>query len=71
MTKYLEILLQDKEECGDYGAADIMFAIDSSVQMGLDDYLKSIEFVKSLVRDLQIEKDKLRVGAFSFSSSIE
>ena len=31
ITKYLDILLQDKEECGDYGAADIMFVIDSSI----------------------------------------
>ena len=54
MTKYLDILLQDKEECGDYGAADIMFVIDGSGQMGLNNFQKAIQFLRSLVFEMQV-----------------
>jgi uncharacterized protein YegL len=48
--------------------ADIIFLLDSSGSVGHADFRSVKEFVHRMVGDLQIGKDKTRVGLVTYSS---
>lgn len=47
--------------------ADIMFLVDSSGSIGLDNFIKMKTFMKSLVSKSQIGADRVQVGVVQFS----
>lgn len=51
--------------------ADITFILDSSDQVGRDNFNKQKQFVKNVVSHLNVDPDKVRVSALKFSTSVE
>ena len=50
---------------------DVIFALDSSDNLGDSDYLKQSEFVKKVVQTFDISPNRTRVGSILYSDQIE
>lgn len=51
--------------------ADVTFILDSSDQVGRDNFFKQKQFVKKVVSHLNVESNQVRVGAVKFSTRVE
>lgn len=49
--------------------ADVVFLLDSSGSVGHVDFRRVKQFVHNLVSDLQIGRDKTRIGLVTYSSN--
>ena len=54
-----------------YEVADIQFLLDASGSVGLADFAKVQEFVKTFAEDLDIGPDNVRIGVTTYSSRPE
>ncbi|XP_064613512.1 collagen alpha-4(VI) chain-like [Liolophura sinensis] len=63
VTEISEVI---KEACGGK-PADVVFALDTSTSIYMEDYHKQLQFVKDVVDMFDVGQDKTRVGLLTFS----
>ncbi|XP_034029371.1 collagen alpha-6(VI) chain [Thalassophryne amazonica] len=61
-------LLQISPECAKASIADIVFLIDGSSSIGIDNFQKVQQFLRSVIEGLDIGPDKVRVGLAQYSN---
>ncbi|XP_036930513.1 collagen alpha-6(VI) chain isoform X4 [Acanthopagrus latus] len=60
-------LLQLSPECAKVTVADIVFLVDGSSSIGIDNFKSARDFLKSVVTGLDIGPDKVRIGLAQYS----
>lgn len=60
-------LLQLSQECARATVADIVFLVDGSSSIGISNFQEVRQFLKSIVRGLDIGPDKVRIGLAQYS----
>ncbi|XP_050409287.1 collagen alpha-5(VI) chain [Patella vulgata] len=60
---------QTADECGGY-AADVMFLLDTSSSIEIDDFRKQLQFTQDVVKIFDIGRERTKVGVALFSDTV-
>lgn len=70
-SAHANVLKHCFDACSTTFKSDILFIIDASGSIGLDNYIKQIQFVKNLINNMNLDENEQKVGIVIYENGVK
>ena len=70
-SAHANVLKHCFDACSTTFKSDILFIIDASGSIGLDNYIKQIQFVENLINNMNLDENEQKVGIVIYENGVK